>query len=128
MAAGHFTFEVPVNGTWRYDTYIRRAVPSRQAPDRRVAIDLTGYDAKLQARRKAGDPVLMTISTRTADDPDALIPPLDEEGRISWTLNIAPLNLAPGNLRYDLILIDPDGNPDPVIEGQIQLTTGITQP
>lgn len=126
MPAAHFTFELPVNGVWRYDLSLLRSAPVRQDPNRRAPVNLTGYDAKLQARRKVGAPVLITLSTRLIDEPHALIPALDEKGQISWTLDLTSLNLAVGYLRYDLLLIDPDQHPEPILEGQIQLIAGIT--
>lgn len=124
MAAARLNMTVKRNGTWRKTIRYKQAAPTTQEPNRRVAIDLTGWQAKLQAKERPTDDPLFTISTYEDEDPEAVIPTLDSTGVISWTLNVSLLSV-PDNALFELVLIDPDGNPEPVLEGQLTFESGI---
>jgi hypothetical protein len=128
MPAARLNMEVPLNGTWRKTLRHRQQAPTSQEPNRKLPTDLTGYEALLQARPDVDGELLFTISTRVSDDPDATIPALDDTGVVSWVLNVAALNLTVQRALYELVLIDPDGNPDPLLEGQLEFTQGVVQP
>lgn len=125
MNAGRLNFRLPINGTWKLAVRYKKPDPVRQQPNRRTAVDLSGWHAVLQARAKEGaNTTLFTASNRVSDTPTAAIPTLGTDGEVSWAINMEPLTL-PERAVYELVLIDPDGHPMPFLRGQIEFEPGI---
>lgn len=129
MPAVPRNMSVPVNGTWRKTIRLKQRKPTRQDPNHKEPMDLTGFHVKLEARHAPADldPVF-TISDQLSDSPNALVPPLGPSGVISWALNVAALDLTAGTTAlFELLLIDPDGNPDPILDGMLTFEQGVTR-
>lgn len=120
--------EVPANGTWRKIVRYKTASPTRQDPNRRVAKDLTGWNAKLQVRAKVTDlTALITMSTRGEDLPDVPLTALDATGEIVWAVDLSAFTL-PKLALYELLVFEPNGLPHPLLEGQLVITPGVAVP
>ena len=126
--AGRYSFEVDKRSTWRQS--VRYAQPAPTPRDARKPVDLTGWDAVLQARTNIGDTTaLFTIDTRLNPQGSpaggGTFAALDETGVITWTINMGALSNLPSRAHYELMLIDPDGIPKLVLRGQLELIVGV---
>jgi hypothetical protein len=82
-----------------------------------IPVDLTGYTAKMQVRKKAGDPVILELSTANSG-----ITIVGLSGSISLRAE-APVTklLTPGDFKYDLKLIAPTGFVNRFVFGDFQI-------
>lgn len=119
-----YNFEVDTRCTWhRRIRYVQPAATSR---DVRKPVNLTGWDAILQAKTAVTDQdPLFTISTRVADDPDVELDPLGEDGIVEWAIDMSTVDDLPARAFYELMLIDPDGLPRLVLRGQLLFVQGV---
>ena len=120
----HYNFEVEPRSTWHGQ--IRYTQPASEPRSKRLPVDLTGWDALLQAKTQITDATaLFTCSTRVADTPDALIAPLAADGVVTWALDMGQFNGLPDRAFYELLLIDLDGRGRLLLRGQLLFVRGV---
>lgn len=83
-------------------------------------LDLTGYGINAQMRKWSGSPVAITFET--------LIGQPFTDGRIFIYLrNTDTINIKPGRYVYDIIITDPSGIKNRVVEGMVLVREGVTK-
>lgn len=86
-------------------------------------VNLTGYTAKLQVRRKTGDTVILTFTTA-----DSSIVLGGTAGTITLALAAASTtSLSAITAKYDLILTSGSGTITRLLEGDFIIRSGITE-
>lgn len=120
---GRYNFDVDKRSTWRQRLRYTQPSSSSRAPA--APVDITGWDAILQARVNVEDPdPLFTVDTR-AQDGDGEFEPFDASGVIQWSVDMDSVADLPDKALYGLMLIDPDGHGHLILEGQLQFVMGV---
>jgi hypothetical protein len=128
MAAQKFDFSrdgcegspCEVGATFYYQLAWEREDPLN--PDTFIAVDITGFTAKMQVRKNVGTPVIIELSTTNnriqLDGPN---------GFIYLKIDAADTaGLPPGMYRYDLDLRAPDGFVTRFVQGLFEIVGPIT--
>jgi hypothetical protein len=118
VSAAYWKILVEQGSTWRTALTLYNGTTSDPQ------LDLTGYTARMQARAAVDSPTaLLDIGTDTGEiviDGAAgrltIVIPGDTSTPWTWRYGV-----------YDLKLFDPDGEPIRLIEGEIELSRGVTR-
>lgn len=88
-----------------------------------VVVDMTGYTARMQIRRKPGTAVIDTLSTANGK-----IVIGATEGTLDLILEDDETQAyTPGLYVYDIALVDADGRPHDWMEGEVEVVAEVTE-
>lgn len=106
-------------------TFSRQLVWQKESPQGSgifIPVDMTGYTAKMQVRKKSSDPLIIELSTLNSR---IIITPL--LGQIDLLISATNTNTMPSGIyAYDLELTDLNGFVTRFIEGQFEVVGQIT--
>jgi hypothetical protein len=95
-------------------------------------IDVSGYSARLQARRRRADTAVATMLSSSAEAvgyaPDHRVQLGGADGKVTIRFGPSTAALTPGAYQYDLELRAADGTPEPFGEGVLTVRQPVTRP